>query len=98
MQGSNLCLLHREAGFFFTIEPPGTDRQTEQTKSPEIMLCIYGQLTFDRVLKQFNREKITLFKKIRTAGYPHSKNEIVHLLHIIYKNGFKMEEGPKYKS
>ena len=62
MQGSNLCLLHREAGFF-TIEPPGTDRQTEQTKSPEIMLCIYSQLTFDRVLKQFNREKITLFKK-----------------------------------
>ena len=62
------------------------------------MLCIYGQRTFDRVLKQFNREKITLFKKSEQLDIHTVKNEIVHLLHIIYKNGLKMEEGPKYKS
>ena len=61
------------------------------------MLCIYGQLTFDRVLKQFNREKNTL-QKIRTAGYLHTQNEIVPLLHIIHKNVLKMEDSPKCKS
>ena len=71
---------------------------TEQTKSPEIMLCIYGQLTFDRVLKQSNREKNTLFRKSEQLDIHTQKSEIVHLLHIIYKHVLKMEMALYIKS
>ena len=74
------------------------NRSAETGESPRTDPHVYGQLTFDRVLKQSNREKNTLFRKSEQLDIHTQKSEIVHLLHIIYKHVLKMEMALYIKS
>ena len=66
----------------------------EQNRKPEINPCSYGQLTYDKLTKQYWKDN--LFNKwYCETGQLHLKSEIRSFFNTIHKKKLKMDERLK---